>query len=690
MQGYPLIGFFVSDPSFTPSPIYLRHRMPAIEQHHLQQIADQSRTLAEFYQQFLEHVCQELGGIGAVSWSCAQQPLRPIAQYHTSEDRPISMPISEQKHTELLLQAANSNSPALIRGQPIILMAKVRRGDATDLVELFLESDLSEEESRQRLKELALICQAAGGITSRKRAPGHQALNHSANLQTGLAAGIASSNSGVNISSAHLDEFAHVLHQSLDPRETASKIADETRRVLDCDRVTVFKVTGKRTRAVAVSGQPNVNRRSNAVARLERLAQRVLLTKQAFWYPAAQAQPPQIEKRLNDYLAESATRSMVIHPIFDTAKLIDKKPSDRHEVKQRLIGGIAIEQCDRQWDADAITAPIEMLNRHSGDAFRNAYQHRQLFAYPLWHWLGKSKIMFAARHISKTIAALVLLTVLGLVMAFVQTDFRMTCEGHLMPVTHRHVFANMDGVIADVFVEHGDDVSAGDSLVKIKNLDLDQQIQTASGRIDELTEVIAAARSTMSDRSARTDQEQQQENVSALKAQLKSAKRELELFQQKSERLTVVSPIAGQVVTYDVRDTLRDRPIQRVESLLEVADLDGDWILELNLSDRKIGHVLEAFEDNDREPLSVEFILAADPEKTYHGLLSEVGQTTEMMPDMGQVMRLKVSIEDPEFDLKQLRSGVSAYVQCGERSVGYAWFHSVWEFVQSKVLFPLF
>ena len=259
-----------------------------------------------------------------------------------------------------------------------------------------------------------------------------------------------------------------------------------------------------------------------------------------------------------------------------------------------------------------------------------------------------------------------------------------------MPVTHRHVFANIDGVIDEVFVEHGDDVGAGDSLVKIRNLDLDQQIQSASGKIEELKEVIAAARSTMSDRSARTDQEQQQQNVSAMKAQLKSAQRELELFQQKSKRLTVVSPIAGQVVTYDVQDTLRDRPVERVESLLEVADLNGDWILELKLSDRKIGHVLRAFEDNDRQPLDVEFILAADPEQTYRGLLSEVGQTTETMPEMGQVMRLKVSIEDPEFDLKQLRSGVSAHIQCGGRSVGYAWFHSVWEFVQSKVLFPLF
>lgn len=664
--------------------------MSAIEQNHLQQIADQSRSLAEFYQRFLEHLCQELDGVGAVAWSCSQRPLQPIAQYQTNDDRPISMPMSEQKHIEMLEQAANATAPAVVRGQPIILMSKLQRGQATDLVELFLASDLSEEHCKQRLKELALICQAAGGITARKTAPVNQLPAHSANRQTGVEALHPSSSDNLQISSAQLDEFAHVLHQSLDPRETANKIANETRRVLDCDRVTVFKVTGKRTRAVAISGQPNVNRRSNAVARLERLAQRVLLTKQAFWYPAPHVQPPQIEKRLNDYLSESATRSMVIHPIFDTANLIDIKPGDREDVKQRLIGGIAIEQCDRQWDADALTAPIEMLNRHSSDAFRNAYQHRQLFAYPLWHWLGKSKIMFAARHISKTIAALLLLTVLGLVMAFVPTDFRMTCEGQLMPVTHRQVFANIDGVIDEVLVKHGDSVIKGESLVKIQNLDLDQQIQTTSGKIEELTEVIEATRSAMSDRSARTEQQQQQENVSALIAQLKSAERELELLEQKSQRLTVVSPIAGQVVTYNVQDRLRDRPVERVQSLLEVADLEGEWILELNLSDRKIGHVLKAFEDNERKPLDVEFILAANPDQTYRGLLSEVGQTTEMTPEMGQVMRLKVSIEDPDFDLKQLRSGVSAYVQCGQRSIGYAWFHSVWEFVQSKVLFPLF
>jgi|GEM_PF-2449204 len=671
--------------------------MSTIEQHHLQRIADQSRSLAEFYQRFLKHLCQEFEGTGAVAWNCSQPTPQPIAQYQANEDRPISMPISEQKHLELLKQANDASAPSVVRGQPLIFLSKLQRGAATDLVELFVTAELSEEQTAQRLKDLALICQAAAGITARKTVSSDASLagkNPSPNQQSRSQSNAArlddSSNVNLEITSDQLDEFAHVLHQSLNPRETANRIANETRRVLDCDRVSVLKVTGKLTRVIAVSGQPNVNRRSNTVAGLERLAHRVLQTKQPFWYPTDQAQPPQIEQRLNDYLAESATRSMVIHPIFDSVQIIDRKPGDHDEVKPRLIGGIIIEQCDRQWDAGVMTAPIEMLTRHSSDAFRNAYQHRQLFAYPLWHWLGKSKIMFAARHISKTIATLVLLTVLGLVLALVQTDFRMTCEGQLMPVTHRHVFANIDGVIDEVLIDHGDEVNQGEPLVRIRNLDLDQQIQSAAGRIDELEEVISAARSTMSDRSARTDKDQQQENVSALKAQLKSAQRELELFQEKSKGLTVVSPIAGRVVTYNVQDELLDRPVERVESLLEVADLEGDWILELNLPDRKIGHVIEAFQDNDRQPLTVEFILAADPERTYHGVLSEFGHTTEMTPESGQVMRLRVAIEDPDFDLKQLRSGVSAYVQCGQRSVGYSWFHSVWEFVQTKVLFPLF
>ena len=660
--------------------------MSATEQNNLQRIADQSKSLAEFYDQLLEYVCSELSAIGAVAWECSQTPMRAISQYQTAKDVPIKMQISEGRHQEILNQGRTA-APFVEAGDPAILIAKLPRGQAVDLIEVFLPADLAQSAHVQRLRELEAICHAAKSITTRSATAAPQ------DSQRPQNAAVESSGSETQtrvVTAAQLDEYTHVLHQSLDPRATANKIANETRRILDCDRVTVFRVTGKRVAAVAISGQPNVNRRSNAVARLERLAKRVLMTKQPFWYPPAQPQPPQIEQRLNEYLAEASTRSMVISPIFDIAPSTEMKPGDRDQPIPRLIGGIAIEQCDRQWDEAAITAPVEMLTRHSSDAFRNAYQHRQLFAYPLWHWLGKSKIIFAARHLPKTIAAIALLTIIGLVMAFVQTDFRMSCEGQLMPVTHRNVFANVDGVVKEVLIEHGDDVDEGQPLIQIGNLELDQQMQVAIGKINELTEVIAAARTTMSNRNARSENEDQQENVAAMKAQLASAELELKLLQEKSRRLSVVSPIAGKIVTYNVRDTLANRPVQRVESLLEVADINGEWMLELSLPDRKIGHVLTAFEQSDDKQLPVEFILAADPDRTYHGVLTEVGYAMMMTPEKGQCMTLKVFIEDPDFALKQLRSGASAYIHCGQRSVGYAWFHSAWEFVQTKILFPFF
>ena len=371
--------------------------MSATEQNNLQRIADQSRSLAEFYDQFLEHVCNELAAIGAVAWACSQTPMRAISQYQTAKDVPIKMQISERRHQELLDQGQTA-APFIETGDPTILFAKLPRGEAVDLIEVFLPAGLEGIGSTPAAKRLETICLAAKAITTRTATPSatSQDPQHSQNAD---AESLGSATKTPGITATQLDEYTHVLHQSLDPRATANKIANETRRLLDCDRVTVFRVTGKRVAAVAISGQPNVNRRSNAVARMERLAQRVLMTKQAFWYPPSQPQPPQIEQRLNEYLADASTRSMVISPIFDTAPSTELKPGDRDQPTPRLIGGVCIEQCDRQWDADAITAPVEILTRHSSDAFRNAYQHRQLFAYPLWHWLGKSKIIFAARHL---------------------------------------------------------------------------------------------------------------------------------------------------------------------------------------------------------------------------------------------------------------------------------------------------
>jgi len=264
---------------------------------------------------------------------------------------------------------------------------------------------------------------------------------------------------------------------------------------------------------------------------------------------------------------------MIVYPIFDSVDKDLTHPDERdprRRTKKKLIGGVVIEHCKEQWSRDAVSSAIEMVGRHSADAYRNSWQHHNLFAYPLWHWLGKSRVLTAARNLPKTLAALAGLTLFTLAMIFVPADFRMTCEGTLLPESRRNVFANTTGVVKEVLVDHGEAVEKDQPLVRLENIDLAQQIQTAVGKSEELTAIIRSARTAMSDK--RNQEQSRDENITALKAQLKSVDREIELLREKEKRLTVVSPIQGSVVTYDVRDILKDRPVDRVETLLEVAD----------------------------------------------------------------------------------------------------------------------
>ncbi len=674
--------------------------MAATENNSIQQIADEATNLQQFYERYLTLACSSLNGIGAVAWDCSSHQFRPIAQIKGSDDQPIRMSVSQQRHVELLRQAVSSTDPMVVRPEktdedefdhPTILLAKINRGRSTDLIELFIPGGLAAETNVSRLKQLAMLNREAENTRPNGSAMQHPALPQGAGPTPASATQNHPQTARLTLSANQLDQFSHVLHQSLDLKDTAKKIANETRRVLDCDRVTVMKVNGTRCKAIAISGQPAVNRRSNTVSLLEKATRKIIAIKQTFWFPSDDQQLPQISTPLNDYLAISATRSMIVYPIFDSIEKDLTHPDQRdprRRVERKLIGGIVVEHCKEQWSRDAVSGAIEMVCRHSADAYRNSWQHHNLFAYPIWYWLGKSRVLTAARNLPKTLAALAGLTLLALAMVFVPSDFRMTCEGTLLPESRRNVFANISGVVKDVLVDHGDSVKKDQPLIRLENIDLAQQIQTAAGKSAELTAIIRSARTEMSNK--RNKDQSRNENIAALEAQLQSVGRELTLLREKEKRLTVVSPIEGSVVTYDVRDILKDRPVERVESLLEVADLTGSWQLELNLPDRKIGHVLQAFKKNEGRPLDVEFILAAKPGETLKGKLVEIGNATEMLPEQGQHLKLKVAIEDQELDIKQLRSGVNAYIDCGTCSLGYSWFHPVLEFLQTKVLFPFF
>jgi multidrug efflux pump subunit AcrA (membrane-fusion protein) len=164
--------------------------------------------------------------------------------------------------------------------------------------------------------------------------------------------------------------------------------------------------------------------------------------------------------------------------------------------------------------------------------------------------------------------------------------------------------------------------------------------------------------------------------------------RQLALLRQKEEQLTVRSPIAGEVVTWRLRDKLVHRPVERGQTLVTIVDPAGPWELELRMPERRVGHLVRAAEGLG-EDLDVTFHLATHPGEEFHGMVTELHRTADVQGEDGNTVLVRVAVAREE--LPDLRPGatVNARVHCGRRPLGYVWLHEAIEAVQSRVMFWL-
>ena len=173
-----------------------------------------------------------------------------------------------------------------------------------------------------------------------------------------------------------------------------------------------------------------------------------------------------------------------------------------------------------------------------------------------------------------------------------------------------------------------------------------------------------------------------------LRQWLKSLKKQQALLTEQKADLTMSSPIQGEVITWSVRERLTARPISRGQMLFTVADLEGPWVLELLLSDRRAGHLLSAQRDL-RTDLDVAYILATDPNTELRGRIKHVARSTQVNQDQGQTVLVTVTVDKEEIGLRRSGAGVTARIHCGRRPLGYVWLHDLFEFVQARILFYL-
>jgi multidrug efflux pump subunit AcrA (membrane-fusion protein) len=484
-----------------------------------------------------------------------------------------------------------------------------------------------------------------------------------------------------------LNDFARAVHSQLDLLVTAYTISNEGRNLAGCDRLSVAVPAHRGYKVLSTSGQDVVHPRSNLALRLSRLAAAAARVGEEVWHPDAPDQlPPQLEEALQEYLEESRARSCAVIPL--------RAPADETPPAQpRTVGVLVADWFAGGAEDEVARARLRAVAEHAALALENARQFEAIPGISLWRALGRARWIVAAKNLPKTLAVVALLVAGLLSLILIPADFEMEARGKLEPVIRRVVFARTDGVIDEVHAVHGQMVHQGDLLVLLRNTAFEYQLASISGELQTTSKKLTAAqasllvidRGTPADRSRYTQLAGEIEQLTTEKASLDE--RYALLTAQKAD-LRVVSPIDGQVATWDVAGLLGNRPVERGQALLSVADTAGPWQLELQVPDRKIGHVKIAQQEGN-QPLKVSYLLATDPAHSYQGRVKQVAMTSEVEPEVGAVVKVDVEIDRSNLNEPRPGATVVARIDCGRRPLGYVWLHEVWEFIQSRILFRL-
>lgn len=480
--------------------------------------------------------------------------------------------------------------------------------------------------------------------------------------------------------SLEFERFACQIHQSLDVPSTAYAIVNEGRRYVGCDRISVAVRQGRKYRLLAVSGVDTINRRSNAVQRLERLAAAVGRMGETLWYASdATELAPEIQVELDSYVDQSHTRSLGIVPMQPSAS-----ESNQGSARNRPIGVLVAEWFEAATD-ESTRNRVGSVATQGGLALTNALRYRRLPTLPLARVLASASPNQRGKSL-----AMILAVVLGLgmvaVLALTPADFDISVRGELQPRQRREIFAPLDGQIKDLRVGHNDLVAAGDTLLVLDSTKIDLDIQRVTGERDTTQErLLAIELALLQYTPAAEDQYLDREQLAAeqeeLKQQLASQQRQLELLRQERDSLEVRSPLVGRVLTWDAEQLLADRPVQRGQALMTVANLQGPWIAELQIPDDRIGFVFEVHAHQDAPP-RVSFELATQRGLVHQGTIESIANRTELTEDQRHIIRAIVQVNDETVGNLRPGATIFAKIHCGQQRLATIWLRDVMDTIR--------
>ncbi len=685
--------------------------------------------------EFLKLVVLELQALGGGIWLAESNQLVPI-----SGDNLDRLGLAEFESVRTLL--ATGMSEALKAGRPLaiatstlvdvprerqvtLLFSPFRAGDKQGVMLIAQQSELP---SQQRDGQLQYLAQRGVELGQRLRA-GTLAPQAQAPHPPLVSLSGAEPQQPVSrpVDARALLSFIHQLQRSLDVNEVAGVAVNDGRLLFGVDRVSLVLRRGRKSVVTAVSGQESVHPRGNLIRTMRTLAGQVIAAGEPLRYDGAfDNLPPQLEQPLAEFIQESGARFLILVPLLEPERLIKPEETSAHakpvREPRRSLGALVIEQMQSSTPSPQLLSTLDPAVDHIAAAVFNAKTHSAIFLLPLWRAIGRFVEWLRGRRLALAAAGLALLIVVSAALVLVPWPYRVDATGRLMPVIQREVFAPWDGQVVELLVQGGERVEAGQVLLQLRSDELSAELVTVENQLHEkrkLVSTLIAQRDDVARQGNRDEELKLQAKAVETKVEVEGAAQQATVLKDRLARLTVRAPLAGVVTTFQAQQLLLNRPVKRGDLLLQVMDETGDWQLELEVAEHRLGRILveqqrlaavsqetkverpapastqehssaSASTLNPRpstlnppfQQLPIEYRLLTQSEASYFANLNSLATRTVTAEAQGSVIEARATLDKTRLPVRAIGAEVRARIGCGTSCLGDVLFGDVIEFAQ--------